>query len=99
MTDLFQIEPTISPRLAWMKNHNVRTHEFKNDPKDERTCNHLGFGRWIAFVGKSVPPNEDSNRIWCNGETEDEALVNLAKGMKWKLWNEETALSRPLNAR
>ena len=64
-----------------------------------RTFNHLGFGRWIAYVGKSVPPHEDSNRIWANGETEDDALIRLAKGMKWLLWNEELAAPRPLNAK
>jgi len=63
------------------------------------TFNHLGFGRWIAFVGKSIPPHEDSDRIWANGETEDEALARLAKGMRWRLWNEEPAMQKPLNAK
>lgn len=86
-TELFDIPASLSPRLAWLKNHNVRTHEFISDPGDMRTFNHLGFGRWIAYVGRSVPPHEDSDRLWSNGDTEDEALVNLAVGMKWKLWN------------
>ena len=97
--DWFGDVRALSPRLAWLANHNVKTHEFVSDPKDMRTFNHLGFGRWIAFVGRSVPPHEDSNRIWANGETEDEALVNLASGMGWRLWNEELAATRPLNAK
>lgn len=99
MSDLFPVEITLSPRLAWLQNHNVRTHEFIADIADMRTFNHLGFGRWIAYVGKTVPPHEDSNRIWSNGDTEDDALVNLAKGMKWKLWNEETGAIKPLNSK
>lgn len=97
-TELFPVEKILSPRLAWFLNHNVSTHEFRNDPKDELTLNHLGFGRWIAFVGKRIPAHENANRIWANGETEDEAIVNLAKGMRWKLWNEELAATKPLNA-
>ena len=99
MKTLFNLPVQLSPRLAWLKNHDVKTHEFTNDPTDCRTLNHLGFGRWIAFIGKTVPPHEDSNRTWVNGDTEDEALVNIAKLMGWKLWNEETAFAKPLNAK
>jgi hypothetical protein len=99
MNEIFPVEKVLSPRLAWLKNHDVRTHEFTSTPGDDRTLNHLGFGRWIAFVGKSVPPHEDSQRIWSNGETEDEALVSLAKGMGWRLWNEESVSKKPLNSK
>lgn len=80
----------MTARLAWAEAHNVRTHEFTEDPLELRTYNHLGFGRWIAYVGKSVPWNEDSNRIWSNGETEEKALANLAQHMGWKLWSRIT---------
>lgn len=98
-TNLLNVEQQLSTRLAWMQNHCVRTHEFTSTPGDDRTFNHLGFGRWIAFVGKSIPPHEDSYRSWSNGDTEDEAIVNLAKSMGWKLWNEETGAAKPLNSK
>lgn len=95
-SSLFDTPIQLSPRLAWLKNHNVRTHEWKNDPSDRRTFSHLGFGNWVAYVGR-FPGHEDEG-CYAEGSTEDEALVNLAKGMKWKLWNEESATNKPLNS-
>jgi hypothetical protein len=96
MSDLFKAPKQLSPRLLWFKNHNVKTHEWLNDPKDERTFSHLGFGNWVAYVGRM--PNHEDEGIYAEGATEDEALVNLARGMKWKLWNEELAATKPLNS-
>lgn len=88
---------SLSPRLAWMRNHRVKTHEFTNDPNNERTLNHVCFSRWLAFSPR-MPHHEDDDRTrWAGGETEDEAIVNFAKLMGWKLWNEEAAATRPLN--
>lgn len=97
MSELFEVPEQLSPRLAWFKNHNVKTHEWRNDPSDERTFSHLGFGRWVAYVGKF--PNHEDEGCYAEGATEDEALVNLARGMNWKLWNEEKAARKPLNSR
>ncbi len=78
-----------NPRLAWLVSRDIRTHEFTADPEKPRTHNHLGFGRWVAFVGKSVPAHEDSVRVWSNGDTEDDAIRRLAAGLQWELWQEE----------
>ena len=78
-----------SPRLAWLASRDIHTHEFTEEPANPRSFNHLGFGRWIAYVGKSVPAHEDSERIWANGDTEDDAIIRLAIGLKWELWREE----------
>ena len=45
-----------------------------------------------------MPHNEDDG-IWAAGETEDAAIVSLAKGMRWRLWNEEPTMKMPLNSR
>lgn len=95
MMDLFQIRPQLSPRLAWMKNHNVRLHEFTSDPDDVSTFNHCGFGRWLAFVGKM--PRSENDGTWACADTEDAALVGIAKLNGWLLWNEEAATAKPLN--
>ena len=98
MSDLlFDVPVCESPRLRWMKNHRVKTHEFTNDPSDERTLNHLGFSRWVAHVGR-MPAHEDEG-VYALGSTEDLALVSLAQGMGWRLWNEETAIKVPLNSK
>lgn len=97
INELFQVPIQLSPRLAWFKNHNVRLHFFSNEGDDPQNYNHCSFGHWFAYVGR-MPNNEDDG-IWACGETEDEALVNLSKGMKWKLWNEETSAAKPLNAK
>lgn len=96
-TDWFGDVHALSPRLLWFANHRVKTHEFVEDPDRPETFNHCGFGRWLAYVGR-MPNNEDDG-IWAVGDTEDEALVRLAKGMGWRLWNEELAATRPLNAK
>ena len=90
---------SLSPRMAWLKNHDVRTHHFTEDPEKWDSYNHLGFGTWVAYVGKTVPPHEDSERVWSCADSEDDALVNLAKRMGWLLWQEELAAPRPLNAK
>jgi hypothetical protein len=96
--DLFPIGSLqLSPRLQWFKNHNVKTHEFTSTSGDEHSFSHLGFGRWVAFVGRM--PNSEDEGIYAEGDTEDQAIVNLAIGMRWKLWNEEAAATKPLNAK
>jgi len=79
MSDLFEIPEQLSPRLKWMKEHDVHTDK----------CRYLQAGEapWSAWQGdmmKAMSFMEIST-----GETEDEAIVHLAKAMGWKLWNEE----------
>lgn len=79
---LLEVQPCLSPRLAWLKKHNVFTERLGNQ-------NHLNFSEWVAYVGK-MPATEDEG-VWGSGDTEDAAIVSIAKCCGWKLWNEEEA--------
>lgn len=82
MSDLFTIEPSLSPRLAWMEKHRIQTK-------------HAGFGpavhtQWTAWRNCEIYDHpHDGNAA--EGETEDEAIVALAQKLGLKLWNEEQA--------
>lgn len=67
---------TVSPRLAWIKKHAIRT--YKNQLVD------IAVDRqWIALSVDFGPG------IHAYGATEDEALAALATTHGIKLWNEE----------
>lgn len=87
--ELFQLQPTLSPRLKWIAEKQVRTHEHpQSDPP------------WSAWL-----PSQDYGPTWSgcydpsqesdvgHGDTEDEAIVALALKLSIPLWNEPT---RPL---
>lgn len=73
MTDLFDIPETLSPRLKWMREHSMATE--------------LIADKWLAEVAHY----QDGILVFldrANGDTEDEAIVALAKKLNLKLWNE-----------
>ncbi len=77
---LFEIPEQLSPRLAWMREHGVTTRHCPG----EWTCEFTGTEGpcWIASDDFSDPLN------FTSGDTEDEAIVALAKENGWPLWNE-----------
>lgn len=82
MKELFDIPEQLSPRLAWMKEHDVHTYRSP--------CMEDGDEPWSAWIGDfktTVAHNDDYE----TGETEDEALVKLCKRNNLKLWNEQAA--------
>lgn len=85
MSELFPAEQVSvdSPRLRWLKKHDVATIDFKEGGEDERG----EYKRWAAGT-----TNHDNTR-WQQGDTEDEAIANWAKAHNVPLWNEE-GLSR-----
>lgn len=81
MTDeLFEVEESLSPRLAWMQKHKIRTHHAP----------------WVEEAPWSAwhPDNESEEGLPMDpeacgyGMNEDEAIVDLAKKLNIKLWNE-----------
>lgn len=72
---LFDAPEQPSPRLAWMRKHNIHV---RRDPEE---------GEWVASTQGPTGVN-----YWGFGETEDEAMAELALKRGWKLWNEEEAL-------
>jgi hypothetical protein len=84
--DLFNVPQQDSPRLAWLKRHNVRTQKTDNKIGDEDEMGNKLFP-WYAFVGADMM-RTDSRDI-TGGETEADAIANLAIKRGLRLWMEE----------
>ena len=87
MSELFDIPESISPRLAWIKKHQIETEEFS----DSAVKSGMVVNKWVCRTIQSTFPGS----IWApkdiaGGETEDAAIVAWAKAHGAKLWNEET---------
>lgn len=92
MNELFPVESVLqdSPKLAWMKANHVLTH---NAPHMEQS--------WCAIVARPEHRGMDIGEIMAKacqlydltdrigyGETEDEAIADLAIKHGMRLWNE-----------
>jgi len=79
MSDLFEIPPCESPRLRWIKKHQINTYcsgkaeDFDGEP-------------WNCWQGK---PEDCSKGHYETGATEHESIVNWAIKNNVRLWNEE----------
>lgn len=74
--ELFTVPEVLSPRLAWLKKHDVRTLHTPGYKDGEKP--------WSAWT------TEWHKKGWyVTGSTEDESLANLAKALNIPLWNEE----------
>lgn len=73
---LFDVPVQLSPRLAWLKGRSVKV--YQSDIADCATP-------WVAHALNATP----SETSVCVGETQDEAIVALAKANGWRLWNEQ----------
>lgn len=74
-----------SPRLRWMKKHDVHTAYFDD-----------GQGIWAAWIGdfEEAADHGGSDPYaggYARGETEDDAILLIAKAHGLRLWNEEEA--------
>lgn len=79
MDELFETEEQLSPRLAWMRKHNISTYRVPHmEIEEEPWC------AWTGNFGEAIETDE-----FKTGQTEDEALLNFAKHHGLKLWNEE----------
>ncbi len=79
MNELFKTPETLSPRLAWMREKDVKTREAEGD--------------WAAYIGD--PPHDRYSLAMMKhrkeialGDSEEEAIFALAKAQGWTLWNE-----------
>lgn len=88
MNDLFEIPPSLSPRLAWIKKHDLTIrHDSKIQPDAEDEFSGERLYPFEVFVGKFPGTFAGNRSAW--GDSEDEALVAWAKSHGIKLWNEE----------
>lgn len=90
MSELFEIPVCESPRLKWLKKYNIHTHRNAT-VKVGDTCEVTGekLSPWCATVGAV-----SANGVWADGwigfgDTEDDAIANLARKRGWRMWNEE----------
>jgi hypothetical protein len=71
--------------LKWIKAHNVSTHFNQGvQPGDEDEFSGETIYPWCAFVGEAKFPRPGAGY----GNTEHDAIVDLAIIKGWKLWNE-----------
>ena len=85
MSELFDIPETLSPRLKWMREHSIEVVDsgLDHDPGDECEVTGDRLYRYWAVIEGTVCTNEEAG-----GDTEDAAIVALAKKLNLKLWNE-----------
>ena len=76
MNELFNIPETKSPRLLWLDKNKVRAYKAEYDHAGPTEPNEL----WRARMTGSIAEGK--------GATMDDAIVDLAKKLKLKLWNE-----------
>ena len=80
MNELFDIPPCESPRLKWLKKHDVKTlcsgnaEDFDGEP----------WNAWAGDMGEAISGGE-----YVTGATEQDAIANWAIRRRVKLWNEE----------
>ena len=70
--ELFHVKESLSPRLAWMRENKIQTQKITHDSYPP----HESWQAWVMFTMAAF------------GDTEDEAIVALAKKLNLKLWNE-----------
>lgn len=78
---LLDVPQQLSPRLAWMRDHGVTTRKLPDEWSNSE-CPETG--EWIS----TWQATEEDSKGWYGGDTEDEAIVALAKAKGLKLWNE-----------
>ena len=75
---LFDLPEPTSPRLRWMRKHRIRTNKVP--------AQHPRFGQWVAWIDDRKWQKKSDSDFY--GANEEEAIVNLAKQLNIKLWNE-----------
>ena len=88
MTDtLFDIPETPSPRLKWMRDHQIEVIDSGLDHEPGEECEITGnrLYRFWAFQGGKRTKTETAE---AGGDTEDEAIANLTCKLNLRLWNE-----------
>ena len=75
MTDLFKVEESLSPKLKWMKEHEIKVHHFKEWEPDIFD----DVYEWCAYKKRK---DADSYISVGYGENEEEALWQLSQNLK-----------------
>jgi hypothetical protein len=94
MSELFEIQPCESPRLKWLKKHRVIIEKTSHKVGDEDEFGSECFPFYAVVLAPNGTLSINDLDQWHGGNTEYEALANLAKSKGWLLWNEES-LTQP----
>ena len=92
--ELFTIPESRSPRLVWMEANQIKTHHAPHCEEDPWIAVAFTDDHWKrgANVGEAMAEEcviyEESGRIGY-GQTEINAIIELAKKLSLKLWNEQ----------
>lgn len=82
MNELFDIPEQLSPRLAWIQKHDVRTH-FST------ACPESPWSAWLP-ANQPNPDGIPADPEACGyGMKQDDAIADLARKSNLRLWNEE----------
>lgn len=73
MSELFEIEPSLSPRLKWIREHEIMITKITDCAYDPPKISYRA-SKQVAIAAE--------------GEGSDDAVINLAKKLNLKLWNE-----------
>ena len=94
--ELFAVEESLSPRLRWMREKGVHTRYISEESMWLAGLGSIRVDDGQLYCGESwwgdveslheYPPCGESS-LW-SGETEEEAIANLAAAKGWRLWNE-----------
>ena len=87
MSELFEIEPVLSPKLAWIEKHKISTAFLPSSDDGQYWCWTGGY-QCGAFLSNGAP----ADAFFAQAHSFDEAIVAHAKKRGLKLWNEEGAL-------
>ena len=77
MSELFLIETSESPRLKWLKKHGIATGENVFTPTHSDDYRYTYSRRADCAAGYGY------------GNSDEEAVLDLAVKQGWKLWNQE----------
>jgi len=82
-----RIPETPSPRLKWMRDHQIEVIDSGLDHEPGEECEITGnrLYRFWAFQGGKRTKTETAE---AGGDTEDEAIANLTCKLNLRLWNE-----------
>lgn len=78
MDTLFNLPPSLSPRLLWMQKHGIETEHQPQNPSKP----------WVASMRKDGWGGINYP-LSVQAETEDDALTALAVAANIRLWNEQ----------
>lgn len=91
--ELFQQwEEVLSPQRKWMQRRCIHVGRQRIKGLAEPWEAWVGHDREAAVLAAMEPTFDEEairHKMFCTGQSRDDALANLAEANGWRLWNEE----------